>query len=256
MTLWLTRAGSSGEYESRFLSEGRIYLTWHELTNNLEKLKTRQELHDLLVATYPEDKPARLRNWASQIWPFVKRMKVGDWVVLPSKQKASIHVGEITGEYTYNPDGPAPYYHYRTVNWFATDIPRSNFDQDILYSFGAFMTICRISRNDAKNRVKAMAQNNWKSTVTTTLPDTPDTSDAEVSGFYDIERIARDQIAKFLERKFKGHAMSRLIEAILQAQGYVTYRSPEGPDKGVDLLAATGALGFGSPKLSLLKKGH
>ena len=39
------------------------------------------------------------------------------------------------------------------------------------------------------------------------------------------------------------------MEAILKAQGYTTYRSPEGADGGVDILAGTGALGFGEPRL-------
>ena len=51
---------------------------------------------------------------------------------------------------------PDPYFHSRQIEWFASDIPRSNFDQDLLYSFGAFMTICRISRNNAEQRIYDM----------------------------------------------------------------------------------------------------
>ena len=43
--------------------------------------------------------------------------------------------------------------------------------------------------------------------------------------------------------------MARLVDGILKAQGYTTYVSPEGPDKGVDILAAQGALGFGEPRI-------
>jgi restriction system protein len=84
-------------------------------------------------------------------------MKIGDWVVLPSKKKPAVHIAENSGEYVNVPNNPDPFYHYRDVKWLATDIPRSNFDQDLLYSFGAAMTICRISRNDADKRVKEMA---------------------------------------------------------------------------------------------------
>jgi len=48
--------------------------------------------------------------------------------------------------------------------------------------------------------------------------------------------------------------LARLIDAILQAQGYSTFVSPEGPDKGVDILAAPGPLGFGSPRLCVQVK--
>ena len=36
---------------------------------------------------------------------------------------------------------------------------------------------------------------------------------------------------------------------MLQAQGYTTHVSPPGPDKGIDILAAPGPLGFGNPRI-------
>jgi restriction system protein len=48
--------------------------------------------------------------------------------------------------------------------------------------------------------------------------------------------------------------MERVVEAILRAQGYETYRSPEGADRGVDLLAAPGPLGFGAPRICVQVK--
>ena len=31
MAIWLIRAGSHGEYEQKFIQEGRVYVTWDEL---------------------------------------------------------------------------------------------------------------------------------------------------------------------------------------------------------------------------------
>lgn len=252
MAIWLVRAGQNGEYENKFLSEGRIYLTWEKLGTDLSEISEKPRLLELLNNVYPDNKQGRIRNWAGQIWPFVKEFSKGDWVVLPSKQKAAIHFGEITGDYTHDADGNDPYFHFRTVSWFATDIPRSNFDQDILYSMGAFLTICRISRNDAEARIKVMAKNRWQ--VPGTGLDVPVGEEADRSRPIDLEELTRDQIAKFIIRKFKGHGMARLINAILRAQGYSTHVSPEGPDKGVDILAAPGPLGFGTPRLCVQVK--
>ena len=66
--------------------------------------------------------------------------------------------------------------------------------------------------------------------------------------------MARDQIARTILAKFKGHGLARLVDAILNAQGYTTYRSPEGPDKGIDLLAAPGPMGFGHPRICVQVK--
>lgn len=151
------------------------------------------------------------------------------------------------------PQDVSPYFHYRTVDWFAQDIPRSNFDQDILYSLGAFLTICRISRNDAEKRIQQMASNNWKATQADLLRSDPgDASSDQIPT--DLEQLARDQIAKFIIRKYKGHGLARLIDAILRAKGFTTFISPEGPDKGIDILAAPGSMGFGSPRLCVQVK--
>ena len=48
--------------------------------------------------------------------------------------------------------------------------------------------------------------------------------------------------------------MARLVGAILEAQGYTTLVSPEGPDKGIDILAAPGPLGFGRPRICVQVK--
>mgnify|MGYP001144069035 CR=1 FL=1 len=65
----------------------------------------------------------------------------------------------------------------------------------------------------------------------------------------DLEEAAHDQLAALIASRFKGHNLTRLVEGILKAEGYTTYRSPDGPDGGVDILAGAGPLGFGSPRL-------
>jgi restriction system protein len=108
MAIWLTRAGSSGEYERKFLDEGKVYLTWDDLNENLQALSTREDLLACLERVYPNGKPARNRNWASQIWAFAKEMQIGDWVIMPSKIKSILHIGEIVGGYTYDPTQDSP----------------------------------------------------------------------------------------------------------------------------------------------------
>ena len=62
-----------------------------------------------------------------------------------------------------NPNGEDPYYHYRTVKWIETDIPRSSFAPDLLMEFGAQRTIYEVRHHDAENRVRAMVMAGWKS---------------------------------------------------------------------------------------------
>ncbi|MCD2496624.1 restriction endonuclease, partial [Staphylococcus aureus] len=64
----------------------------------------------------------------------------------------------------------------------------------------------------------------------------------------DLNELARDQIAALVAARFKGHGLTRLVEGILKAQGYTTYRSPEGADGGADTLTGSGPLGACAPR--------
>ena len=159
----------------------------------------------------------------------------------------------MTAAYQFDPTALNPYYHRIAVKWIGENIPRQNFAQDLLYSFGAFLTICQISRNNAEDRLNNMKTHNWAASsdgfVTADIPagDNDET-------FRDIEELSRDQIIRLIGSKFKGHELARLVNGILIAEGYHTFMSPPGPDGGVDILAGTGTLGFGEPRLCVQVK--
>jgi restriction system protein len=245
MAVWLVRAGPDGEYEPKYIDESRIYVTWSHLDVDLSKLRDRDELTKEMRRRYPDAKPKAIANWVSQVWPFAHEMKKGDLVVLPLKTQRAIQIGEIAGDYHFEPAGPDPFFHWRAVKWVGEAIPRDRFGQDLLYSFGAFMTICRIRRNNAEARLAAMRAAGWRAESVASMVSGVEAEEEST----DLEEAARDQIARLIGMRFKGHGLTRLVEGILRAQGYVTYRSPEGADGGVDILAGAGPLGFGSPRL-------
>ncbi|GAA0079998.1 restriction endonuclease [Clostridium sp. CTA-6] len=251
MSIWLFRAGKNGEYENKFINEKRVYLTWDDLNINLNSIKSKEDLYKILIEHYNLKKEKTAINWASQIWPIAHRMKKGDWIVLPSKINRTIHFGEIVGEYQYDESLGNPYYHYRDVKWFALDVPRERFDQDILYSLGAFMTVCKIHKNNAEERIKNMYKNNWNAKP---ISFKGSVNDPEEPATIDLDEYIFDRISERIIQKFKGHKMENLINEILKAKGFTTYRSPEGSDQGVDLLASANTLGFGSPKICVQVK--
>ncbi|WP_200761446.1 restriction endonuclease [Poriferisphaera corsica] len=233
-------------------------MTWSGFKQNLSKLKDRKELHEYLEKFYPDFTKAHRSQNSGQIWAFTKRMKAGDWVCMPSKRK-TIHIGEITGNYVYSDDAENPYYHHRTINWIETDVPRTNFDQDLLYSLGSISTICQIKRNDSEERIRAMQANGWKSVgVSIKTPVTNGDDDQDIVNGneqeIDIEEIANDHIARTIQAKFKGHGLEALVEAILKAKGFTTHRSDKGADGGIDILAAPDTLGFGQPRICVQVK--
>jgi len=67
MTFWLNRAGSHGQFESKFLDENRIYLTWDGLKYDLSKIESKSALTDLLRKVYPDAPKGRIRQNMGQI---------------------------------------------------------------------------------------------------------------------------------------------------------------------------------------------
>jgi restriction system protein len=257
MAVWLIRAGPHGEYELKFIQEARVYVTWDNLDVDLEKLTDRGELAKAMMQRYPDTKPKTITNWVSQVWPFAHEITKSDLVVLPLKTQRAIQIGEVTGDYHFEPNGPNPFFHWRPVKWIGEAVPRANFGKDLLNTFGAFMTICRIQRNNAEARIAAMRANGWKPESLAAITKAPAIRPVEASSEAedtDLEEAARDQIAQLITARFKGHGLTRLVEGILRAQGYITYRSAEGADGGADILAGAGPLGFGAPRLCVQVK--
>lgn len=260
MALWLIRAGRYGEHEQRFFNDGRCYLTWEGTEDaSLSPTKDYEGVKELLAKLYPDEKLKTRINWASQIAPFVFEVQKGDWVVLPRKHTPSLAFAEVVEGYTFDPKADATYRHSIKVKWLNIEVPRTAFDQDLLYSFGAFMTVCRMSKNNAEARVRAMAKTGWKSTKTgaTQLAQLKTASDEQAEAIeqhFDVEQSARDQITKMVQARFKGHGMAQLVGAILRAQGFKTHISPPGPDGGIDILAAPGTFGFAEPRICVQVK--
>lgn len=250
MALWLVRAGKRGEHEAKFLADSIVYLTWEKDIGDLAKAKDQKAVIDQILAAYPERGVKTAANQASQVLSFAMSIKPGDWVVTPSKFQPSLHVAEVTGDYVHVPQGPAPYYHARKVKWLVTDLPRSAVEQDLLYSLGAFMSVCRIQRNDAEARFRTLGDRGW----TAVAPASKAASATQEATAADLEELARDDIARIIRERFAGHELAGLVSGILRSQGYQVLQSAPGPDKGVDILAGRGPLGFDPPRLCVQVK--
>jgi restriction system protein len=252
MAIWLVRAGKSGEDELFALENGVAIIGWREIPS-LAKISSYEEMKQFIATAFPDDSPKRVMNNSAQLWAFINRIQIGDIIVLPLKTRSTIAIGKITGPYKFLNKR-----HTRSVGWINEGISRSKFGQDLLYSFGAFMTVCQIKRNDAEMRIQAIMKGKVDPYFGGRKGEKAKPSEepipGEGEGVVDLEEQAIDQIRTLIEAKFKGHNLARLVESILNAQGYYTYRSPEGADGGVDILAGHGPMGLEPPKLCVQVK--
>lgn len=249
MPVWLVRAGRHGQDEDLALQTGNAIVGYRELPD-LSAIQTRDQLHDLFRKAFPEANPNRITNYVGQMWAFTKRIQPGDLIVLPLKRRPVIAAGSVTGPYQYRTDIPGGPRHTRPVKWTRTDLPRSAFDQDLLYSLGAFMTICQIERNNAEARIRALLEGK-------PVPKPPvmtmEASD-EAAVPVDLERYGRDLIQDDIGRTFNDDDFESLVVEVLRAMGYQAEGPPKGADRGVDVLAGRGLMGLDPPRLCVQAK--
>lgn len=261
MRTWLARAGRHGESEQFALDHDVVGIGWPDL-GDITDAGSRDAVLARLHATYAGDSDKRLLNFASQIWAFRSRIEIDDLVVLPLKSTPALAIGRVTGEYRHDAGHPHYATHVRDVEWLRTDLPRSVVGQDLLYSLGAFMTVCEVKRNGAADRLAALASTGHDPGAAATVHASPTTQSLDAGGGeldedsapVDIEQLATDRIRSFIAEHFTGHDLARLVEAVLRARGLFTYRSPAGADGGIDVLAGGGALGMDPPRICVQVK--
>lgn len=248
MAFWVVRAGRRGETENYNIDRSVVAVGWHEF-GDLSRIADREALQVLITSLRPDRPVQTIRIWTGELWAFKERIELGDWVALPLKMRSAIAIGRVTGPYRYQSDAPEGARHQRPVEWVRTDVPRTEFDPDLLASLGSTLTVFNVSRNNAEQRLAALIQGGVP-TRTIAQPETPSAEEEPV----DLEQLAADKIAAYISQKFHGHELSRLVSEILLAEGYQVQVSPPGADGGVDIIAGSGPMGFDSPRIAVQVK--
>jgi restriction system protein len=253
--VWVIRAGRHGEDEEAALAAETAIVSFREF-DDLAKYGSVAELAEHFLKLKPNAPRRRAENYARQLWALREKIHIGDVAVLPLKTRSGqIAVGRVTGPYRYA-EVRGEKRHTRAVEWVHPDLPRSTFGQDLLYSFGAFITVCRVQRNDAERRLQTILAGRpdpGQPEESLEVPE-PGLESDEAIPSQDLAQAASDQIIAFIRRRFPGHDMARLVEAVLQAEGFLTERASPGPDGGADILAGRGPLGLDEPFLCVQVK--
>jgi restriction system protein len=245
MAVWTVKAGRHGEREERCLEHGVVGGGWEQIPD-LSTVDSRDALNALCEHAAPDWSAKTRSNYVAQLWSLRERMQPNELVVLPLKTTGTIAVGRISGPYAYREDLGEELRHVRGVTWQATDVPRDSFDQDLLFSFGAFLTVGRVRRDQAEERVLAAisgAPSPHGSVVAA------DADPVDVEAAIDPAQLAREQIRQRISQTVAGHDLADLVGAIFDARGFNVTASPPGADGGVDLLIGSGATGRESPRI-------
>ena len=243
MAVWVIREGERGQGEDFALENGLASISFG-LSRSITDFADQNALREHL--TNPRA--------ASQLWRFAHEIQIDDMVVLPRKQPKVVAVGRITGEYEYRPDLEGAHgSHTRSVEWRITDIPRADFEQDILYSLGGLSTVFQPRADDAETRIEVVVQARLQGAPVLEPSSTLDEA-ADDAVAVDVDEYVLDFIVDCIRRKFSGTRLEYLVAKILETEGYTALQTRPGPDGGVDVVAGSGKLGFGEPRLCIQVK--
>lgn len=248
MTVWVVRAGSRGEGEE-FALDGGMAGIGFGLRMNVTEFANRDDLRDHLINDFYGESSARTAaSTARQLWSLANEIRIGDMIVLPRKRPRVVAVGTVAGAYQYRPDLDTP--HVLAVDWKARDIPREDFDQDLLYSFGGLATVYRVRASDAKARIEQIMADHLAGPP----GDGGDAVADDETFQVDLEEQISDRILDRIRQMYSGVRLEYLVASILRASGYNALETRQGPDGGIDVVAGQGDMGFGRPRLCVQVK--
>ena len=213
--------------DNLFLKNNVIAIGWPDFGDLSKVTATREAFKERYAQIYPNDKPGAIPTSAGMLYRFIHEIKIGDYVVFPSKVDRMVNIGVVEGEYTYV-DSEKEYVQQRKVKWLK-HLPRTSFTQGALYEIGSAMSLFMV-KNYADEYLSALDKG-FKAALDNTDDDTIGAT-AE-----DIIESTKDYVLKELSRNLKGYALEEFIANLLQAMGYRTKISPQGGDNGIDITA-------------------
>ena len=156
--IWVCRPGKEGKYYPLFCKNSRIYLAWDGYKTDLSSYKTRDEFRSIVEEEKNVKAKHSISNWAGQLYSFCVGMEIGDYVMIPGKRSKKFMLAKICGDYEYRKDDVLQ--HSRKIEILVKDIPKSNFNQTIQYSLGAFRTVFKTKFEDEILKVAKDITNN------------------------------------------------------------------------------------------------
>jgi len=214
--------------DSLFLHNNTLAIGWKEFGDCGSIEPTREAFKDHYCKAYPNAKKGAIATSAGMLYRFTHEMKVGDYVVFPSKIDRKINIGIVESEFFYNPQA-ALYVQQRKVKWLK-HLPRTVFSQGALYEVGSALSFFLL-KNYADEYLQALDKS-FKSTAALEEPDETIAATAN-----DIVETTRDFVLKELSKNLKEYALEEFVADLLSAMGYRCKVSAQGGDSGIDIIA-------------------
>lgn len=244
MSLWMVRSASGGRLADEFVEKGVVALG-SPVVGDLCKFRNKREILTALQAKRPNRRPAQWMAAASQWIRFRDELKQGDRVVTYDSSRRVYHLGTIASDYQHTPGVVSDFQHSRAVDW------QGEVDRDVLSprarnSLGSTLTLFRIPDDVTEEILSALSGRPGSTADNDVSAESEDEDEnALLAGYRDRAlEIVKDRINRLDSRE-----MELLVAGVLRSMGYKTRVTPEGSDRGMDILASPDGFGFESPRI-------
>ena len=242
--MWMVRS-PSGQYADALLSKGIVAIGWEDAGSRLSTARKPEDFYQIVRETWPESKPQQVVNSGRQLYKFFREMKAGDDVATYDSSRRFYHLGVIAGDARHDPAaGIETLANVRPVKW-ESQVSRDRLTQATRDSLGSTLTVFQPS-SDAIGELKQLA----KAAPSESTSETPlahanvEVEDPLVSAQENSRELVKDKLATLTWQE-----MQALVAGILRAMGYKTRISPDGRDRGKDIIASPDALGLEHPRI-------
>lgn len=255
--MWMVRAVGGDRYDD-FRERGVAAIGWSKLAAEGVRTGTsREDIARLYAKVHPEAKRGSLVAGTSQVWRFLNEVQAGDAVVTYSPSRRTYLLGRIGGPASYRPEWADEGMAFaRPVAWDTNEVARDQLKLATRNSLGSTLTLFLVPEEAAAD-IRAVSSRPAADTPAL-MPDelvAPDLDSDPADPYGDIEEQARERIKDLINR-LDWRDMQDLVAGILRAMGYKTQVSPDGADRGKDIIASPDGFGFENPRIVVEVKHH
>jgi restriction system protein len=245
---WMIRAGEGGRLADDYRKSTVVAMTYAG-NDDFSGSPSRESVRRAIEAAYPNAKPGAIANGTANLYKFVTVAKPGDTVMSYDPIRRTYLVGQIVGDYAYRPGLVPGHDHIRDVKWTG-EVSRDDLSQAARNTLGATNAIFEPGEQvlaEIQQKLSGRTAPSLRVERNEAAEDTPS----------ELDEIRRDVIGRaheFIKDKISEldwDEMQELVAGILRAMGYKTQVSPQGPDRGKDIVASPDGLGFSSPRIKV-----
>lgn len=246
---WMVRAGSNSVVADSFVSKGVVAVGFGSEFGETAPDLPKSALIKLYEEAYPNWKPSKVGNAASQMLRFLTAVNEGDLVVTYDSNLRRYFIGRITSGPTWDEQKVPGFPWTRKVEWERRCL-RDDLSVATRNSLGSTLTLFSLNKAVQEDLLDHSVPVDADEKTKPSPTKKPSTN--EEAAWETLRTEFVEKAAQFIEDRISAlgwEELQSLVAGLLRALGYRTVVSPSGPDRGVDVFASPDGLGLEQPRI-------